>query len=191
MKPHLKLAHHYWETLITSDNLVIDATCGNGLDTLTLAKLSLGKGGSLYAIDIQSNALEATKNLLKENLAEDSFKSMKFVEGCHSVFPSEIQKLTVKLIVYNLGYLPKGDKSLTTRTETTIKSILNAKELICTQGAISIMCYPGHPEGEKEEKALLDLISTWNSHEWDCCYHQWINRPKSPSLLFLKKMKTP
>jgi len=94
----------------------------------------------------------------------------------------------VRLITYNLGYLPGGgDKSLTTKVETTVESVRKALKLIQAGGAISITLYPGHSEGQREETQLLSFIKKLTPLEWNCCHHQWLNRNKSPSLLFIQK----
>lgn len=185
---HIELAHQYWEELIKMGDIVVDATCGNGQDTLFLAKQAVtNDAGILYAIDIQDQAIELTKKLLVANLPHELFERIKFIKGCHSIFPREIIPESVSLIVYNLGYLPGGDKHLTTMQDTTLMSIKNAFPLIKKGGAISITCYPGHTEGKIEEDLLLKFTSTLDPREWSCTHHQWINRNKAPSLLLLQK----
>ena len=95
--------------------------------------------------------------------------------------------LEPRLIVYNLGYLPGGDKSLTTVTDITVKSVQKSLQMIPRGGAVSVTCYPGHLEGEKEEKALLEFCKMLNRKEWNVLFHQWINREKSPSLIWIEK----
>lgn len=177
-RSHLDLAHSYWKRLVQAGDLLIDATCGNGHDTLALASL---QPRLLYAFDIQSQALEsAQKRLEKES-------SIRFIHGCHSQFPPEIASASVKLIVYNLGYLPGGDKETTTQSSTTLESVSKALDLIMPGGAISITCYPGHAEGAREEAALLFFAEQLDKHMWSCCHHRWINRTQAPSLLLLQK----
>lgn len=175
---HIDLAHSYWERLVLPNNTIIDATCGNGHDTLFLASLN---PGTLYACDIQEKAISTTKEKLGEH-----HQNVKFVLGCHSSFPEKIEEGSVKLIVYNLGYLPGGDKAFTTELESTLESIKSARDLIAPGGAISITCYPGHPEGAKEEEKLLEECSKLDPKKWNCCHHRWLNRKNSPSLLFLQ-----
>ncbi len=185
---HLKLAHHYWSELVSLGDLVIDATCGNGQDTLFLAKIALSEdSGTLFAIDIQPAAIESAKKNLIEQLPVPFFDRVKFILGSHATFPEEIKPGTVKLIVYNLGYLPGGDKTRTTLTESTLKSIESALKLISNEGMISITCYPGHEEGKKEEDAILIYCATLDPHHWTCHHHRWINRNNAPSLLIIKK----
>jgi hypothetical protein len=186
---HLDLAHSYWERLIKKGDIIIDATCGNGQDTLRLAQLCLVEEmGSLYAIDILAKAIEHTHRHLEQALEAPLLSRVHFVHACHSTFPETISPNSVQLIIYNLGYLPGGgDKSLTTKVETTLQSLRNALNLIQPGGAISLTLYPGHPEGEREEENILAFVQGLDPLQWNCCNHQWLNRRKSPRLLMLQK----
>jgi len=179
MKAHLDLAKEYWSRLVRQGDVVIDATCGNGHDTLFLAKL----GAKVTGMDIQSDAIETTKKLLDSH----GHSSVELFLGCHSSFPDRITPGSVRLVVYNLGYLPGGDKQKTTQTETTLASVAAAMKLLMPGGAVSITCYPGHPEGSVEEDALLAFAAALLPQEWSCCHHRWLNRLNSPSLLILQK----
>lgn len=181
---HLDLAHGLWAKVVSPGDILIDATCGNGHDTCFLVQL---KAQKVYSIDIQSKALAEAERMAKEYLSEPEQAAIQWILGSHEVFPAEISPASVKLIVYNLGYLPGGDKSLVTRTETTLKSLQKAQDLIMQGGCISITCYPGHAEGACEEKVLLDYASALNPKEWSCCHHRWLNRQHAPSLLFIQR----
>lgn len=186
---HLDLVYSYWQKLVQTGDTIIDATCGNGLDTLKLAQLCLGKEkGWLYAIDILPKAIDLTQTHLRNMLDETILQRVRFVEGCHSNFPEEIQPESVKLIVYNLGYLPGGgDKTRTTMLETTLESVEKGMTLIQPGGAISLTLYPGHPEGRREEENIISFAKELDPLLWNCCHHQWPNRQKSPSLLLLQR----
>lgn len=179
-RSHLDLAQSYWERLVQPGAIVVDATCGNGHDTLFLARL---QPRILYSFDIQPEALESARKQIDKEL----LSSIQFIQGCHSQFPAQISPSSVKLIVYNLGYLPGSDKTITTLTTTTLQSVSNALDLIVPGGAISITCYPGHEEGAREESALLALVEKLEKPLWSCCHHRWINRKLAPSLLLLQK----
>lgn len=177
-RSHLDLAHQYWKRLVASHDIIIDATCGNGHDTRFLASL---KPQKIYAIDIQEKALNEARKRIEEDAA------VSYILGCHSQFPKEIQKNSVKLIVYNLGYLPGGNKSKTTLSSTTIQSLNNAMPLVCAGGMMSITCYPGHDEGQKEQGAVLSWAENLDKSLWSCCHHTWINRSAAPTLLLIQK----
>lgn len=185
---HLELAHAYWDRLVHPGDILIDATCGNGHDTLKLAQL---QPSLLYAFDVQPEALRATQELLQKSLSPPLLTSVRLIQGCHSHFLPEIANGSVKLIVYNLGYLPGGDKGKTTQCSTTLLSVTKALELIAPGGAISITCYPGHEEGEREEKMIMDWAERLDKALWNCCHHRWLNRPKAPSLLLIERQKSP
>lgn len=186
---HLDLAHTYWQSLLRVGDIAIDATCGNGQDTLLLAQLCLNDlQGLIYAIDILPKAVELSKVHLQNNLNEKSFQRIHWHVRCHSQFPQEIATESVKLIVYNLGYLPGGgNKNLTTQVETTLQSLKQALQLIQPGGAVSMTLYPGHSEGEKEEHEILKFVKELSPFSWNCCHHRWLNRAKSPSLLLIQK----
>lgn len=186
--PHLALAHAYWRSHLKPGDLAIDATCGNGHDTHALAKLLLSHPESLLiGLDIQSSALQKTEQLLKQSIPEEHLKKALFQRRCHS----EIDQVPIphppSLIVYNLGYLPGGDKSVTTQTASTMASIQKAIRLIGERGALSITCYPGHPEGKREEEELLLWAESLPYDKWRVCHHRWLNRKQAPSLLWISK----
>lgn len=185
---HLDLAHNYWDQVLSAEDWAVDATCGNGHDTLYLAKKV--KKGKLFVIDKQEEALKATRKLVSEELPLSVEQTIEYIKGCHSDFPKEIAPATLQLIVYNLGYLPGGDKTITTETATTLTSIEKALELIKPGGIITITCYPGHPEGRREEGEILKMCRSIDRKQWSCTHMRWINRNElSPSLLLLQKSK--
>lgn len=185
---HLDLAHHYWQELVEPGDTIIDATCGNGHDALALAEIALQPAtGHLYAMDLQPIALQHTQTLLHAKLAPEVYSRVTFIQQCHSVFPDTIPPESIRLIVYNLGYLPGGDKTLTTLTETTLRSLQNALPLLMSGGCISLTAYPGHAEGEREESELLAFVSRLDPKRWNTCLHRWINRERAPSLCLIQR----
>lgn len=167
MSNHLHLAHAYWKELLNPGDLAIDATCGNGYDSEYLNSL----GAQVIGYDIQQEAIESARARVPNGI---------FHLRSHAQFVEE----EAKLIVYNLGYLPGGNKSITTRVETTFQSVKSAIKIAT---AVSITCYPGHPEGAREEELLVEFVKMLDPRLWIVCYHQWLNRNKAPSLILLKK----
>lgn len=182
------LAHVYWKDYLSIGDSAIDATCGNGHDTLFIAKniLSVDQG-KIYSLDIQTQALAQTRDHLCQNLSPEILKRVELIQSCHSCFPQEIRPKTIKLIVYNLGYLPGGNKEITTSFETTLSSIEKAMDLVADNGLISITCYPGHAAGKIEQTKILKLVEDLHPWKWICCHHVWINRNEAPSLFLLQR----
>lgn len=192
---HLDLSHHYWHNHLRSGDSALDATCGNGHDTLVLARLlfpatpSAARKGQLHILDVQPEALVATQKRLTEALPPSAHTQLHFHLQCHSSFPPAILPATLNLIVYNLGYLPGGNKQRTTRVTTTLLSLQAALPLLKEGGCISLTAYPGHPEGKEEEEALMQFCTTLPPQEWNICHHRFCNRRHSPSLFLIQYRK--
>ncbi len=192
LKTPVTLAHFYWSQILKTGDQVLDATCGQGQDTLFLAETALKEGsGEVHAIDIQTLALEKTRARIELNLSETLLGQISYYEMCHSKLES-MDAGPFDLIVYNLGYLPQGDKSLTTASESSLESFDKALKLLKEGAFLSITCYPGHSQGALEEEATLEWASVLPS-QYDVCHHRWLNRSKrAPSLLLIqRKLKPP
>jgi len=186
---HLDLAHTYWETHLKKTSppyVIVDATCGNGYDTLALAKMALiHTEGALYGIDAQEEAIERTQRRLRSELSAEVMNKISLAHQSHATFPTEIPECD--LVVYNLGYLPGGDKTKTTHPSTTLLSLHHALSRMKKGGLISMTCYPGHIEGAEEEEALLEYTSQLPPQEFLVCHHRINNRSQAPSLLLIFK----
>ena len=115
-------AHSFISKHLLSGDTCIDATAGNGHDSLLMAKLVTSEG-KLFAFDIQSNALTQTRNLLIKN---NCMSQSKLIQECHSVMKNSLDlkfKGKIKVVTFNLGYLPCGDHKITTKKDTTIEAI--------------------------------------------------------------------
>lgn len=162
------LAHSLWrETIIPGVDTVIDATCGNGKDSVALAEMlfdqTLARGNDgeddnreellaqpeLLCIDIQSRAAANTTEALRDVLHSDIFENHCRILGgtSHAPLPQPRNSQSVGLICYNLGWLPGSsadDKSaFATKTVTTMYSLTDAALMLRVGGLLSIMTYPG------------------------------------------------
>lgn len=180
-------AHQLWKQILSQGDWAIDATCGNGKDALYLAQSIAPLSGGLIALDIQEAAITATKQLLGKHFSPDETAFIHLCQQSHETFPEIAHHKPIKIIVYNLGYLPGGNKSLTTLTLITLISVKNALNLLGSQGLLSITCYPGHLEGAREEQALLEWASCLDPKLYSVCHLRWQNRKASPSLLLIQK----
>jgi len=188
MKPHIVCAQQYWKKVVHPGDTLIDATVGNGYDTLFLARLLQGKG-FLIGYDIQKAALEETKKRLEQKLPTEFSRIISLKLQSHAEFDHE-QK-NIKLIVYNLGYLPGGNnKSITTKCSTTLKSIENGLRVLSVPGgAISVTCYPGHEEGAKEQAAMIDFIKKLSPDKWLVRHHLFKDDSNlAPSLIWIQSI---
>jgi len=203
---------------VRPSDTIIDATAGNGHDTLTLARLlAEAGGGSLWACDIQLDAIRRAQARMRDALASDIDLSVvtpshestdewtlitpsgvqvsvRWRHGCHQALLRELKPACVRLVVFNLGYLPGGDKSVVTTAEGTVAALREAQRVVCGGGTVSATVYPGHVEGEREEQAVLEHARALKQEEWSVYHHKWLNqrnkrtgRP-APSLVLIQRL---
>ncbi len=145
------------KVLMTSNlkekDLVIDATVGNGYDSQFLLKYI--PKGYLFGFDIQETAISNTEKLLN-----NKYKNYKLLNTGHENMDKILKDYQgkISLIVFNLGYLPKGDKNITTNYKTTIKAIEKSLKLLNDKGHIVMTIYPGHKEGLKESQKIKEFL---------------------------------
>jgi tRNA A58 N-methylase Trm61 len=144
--------HRALREVIQPGDAVIDATAGNGHDTCCLAE-AVGSKGQVYAFDIQRAALDAARERLRDQgLDERVTWNLAGHEFMSTHLPGHLRG-KIRAITFNLGYLPGGDHSLTTRVPTTLAALEEAIRLLAPGGLITLMIYHGHPEGVEEKKS--------------------------------------
>ena len=126
LKNAVELSHFYLKQFVKEGSFVVDATCGNGGDTVFLAEL-VGENGLVYGFDIQETAIQNTKIRLENAGLSDRVQL--FLDG-HENMEDYLSEQMADAFVFNLGYLPKGDHSLHTKPDTTISAIQTALKYI-------------------------------------------------------------
>ena len=174
---------HIVRAYVEPGDTVIDATCGNGHDTLTLAEM---KPEKLYAFDVQAEAVRATTELLEKTGYRESIAEGRIVlrQMGHEEM-ADVVDPPVKAVVFNLGYLPGGDKKFTTGADTTLAAVRIAMDLIQPDGLICITMYSGHPEGKREREALLDFAEGLNAGKWHTAFISMPNQKHDPPEILL------
>ncbi|MBU5426632.1 methyltransferase domain-containing protein [Tissierella pigra] len=182
----LKIAKDIILNCVKDGQVVVDCTVGNGNDTILLAKL-VGKTGIVYGFDIQKTALEITKeNLACENIDND----VRLIHDGHENIDLYIKE-KVDFIIYNLGYLPKGNKSIKTNKDTTLKSLQKAINILNDSGIILITCYVGHEGGLEEKEEVEEFLKTLNQKQFNVIKYDFINQINHPPILYgVEKSKT-
>ncbi len=175
-----ELAHHYLQLSVREGDRVIDATAGNGIDTLFLAGI-VGKSGHVYAFDVQSEALAATEKKLMENHLKDR---VTLINDGHENLELYVRD-QVAAVIYNLGYLPGGNKDKTTKHETTISSLGKALRLLKNEGLAVLALYPGHGEGKTEQGQLIKYCGRLSPREYNVLYLHLVNQPNEPPELLV------
>ena len=175
----IPFAHSKVKEHINIDDIVVDMTAGNGNDTLFLASLCK----HVYSFDIQANAISNTKNILSRN----GLDNVTLIQDSH-VYVSKYVKDQISCAIFNLGYLPRGDKSITTKGESTLKALDNLFPLLKPNGLVSITVYVGHPEGNKESELLEEYVSALPSNKFNVLLYKNLNKKNAPYNIFIEKI---
>ncbi len=183
----LNIAHDTLKKHIQINDTVIDATVGNGHDTLFLAK-QIGPLGKLFGFDIQQSAIDST-------LAK--FQSIPFTQNLrlfHASHESMKEKIPaeyhgkISAIMFNLGYLPGSDKSIITSTPSTIKALNAACTIIADKGIITVMAYPGHKGGDLETTEIVNWYQQLNKSQFQTdIINSSMNNGTAPILFIIRK----
>ncbi|KAF8719301.1 hypothetical protein HU200_024000 [Digitaria exilis] len=186
-----EVAHAVWRSIVRKGDTVVDATCGNGNDTLALLKMVADERGQgrVYGIDIQDSAIESTSSFLKMAVDDEHQRELvKLFAICHSRMEDIVPKdAPVRLVAFNLGYLPGGDKTLITVPRTTELALEAASRILSSGGLISILVYIGHEGGRDELEVVESFASSLPIDTWASCKLQMVNRPVAPILILLNK----
>ena len=181
MKEIIPFAHQLLKENINEGETVIDATCGNGNDTLFLSNL-VGHSGHIYAFDIQMEAINITKKLLTDH----EYSAITYIHDSHANIdkwlPEEL-KQKVPGVIFNLGYLPKGNKSLITEGHSTIKAIEKSLDYLKNNGIIVIVVYHGHEGGKKEKELILPFVQNLQQNKYHVLKYEFINRANNPPFI--------
>ena len=175
MKRPLEMAHDFLAQVITKDDVVVDATMGNGHDTLFLAKLAK----QVYAFDIQEQALEKTS----QRLQEAGLTNVELILQGHETVDQFVRE--AKAGIFNLGYLPSADKSIITQPQTTIEALEKLCHLLVKGGRIAIMIYYGHEGGDIEKDAVMDFVSQLPQQEYTATIYRTLNQINNPPFLVM------
>ena len=161
-------------------SIAVDATCGNGHDTLWLAQ----RCARVYAFDVQKAAVSATAALL----AEHGVENVSVICDSHALMSKYVAE-QVNIIMFNLGYLPGGDKTVATGSDSTIEALTQSLELLAVNGLVCVIMYWGHPQGAAERRTVLDWAAGLDKGRYHCIHTDMINQPNCPPeiLLITKK----
>lgn len=174
------MAHQMVSARIRPGDLAIDATAGNGHDTLFLAR-SVGPAGRVYVFDVQPEAILQTRH----RLSEAGWNNVEFRLCDHANIAGEIPPEDhgrIAAVMFNLGYLPGSDKSHRTQAATTCRAIEGVLPLLREGGILTVIAYTGHPGGLEEAEAVGVLLQTLSTGEFAVKCHESL-RPDAPRLL--------
>lgn len=165
-------------SLAQKEGTYVDATMGNGNDTLFLARLA-GERGRVFAFDVQKDALHRTKELLKEY---EMTERVRLILDGHEHMDQYVEKESADVICFNFGYLPGGDHSIATEPETSVEAVAEGLRILKKGGVMSLCIYSGGDTGFEERESLLGFLKGLSPREYTVIAQEYYNRKNNPPI---------
>ncbi|CCW40379.1 tRNA (mnm(5)s(2)U34)-methyltransferase [Streptococcus agalactiae] len=176
IKRPIHLSHDFLAEVIDKEAITLDATMGNGNDTVFLAKSSK----KVYAFDIQEEAIAKTK----AKLTEQGISNVELILDGHENLEQYVH-IPLRAAIFNLGYLPSADKTVITKPHTTIKAIKNVLDILEVGGRLSLMVYYGHDGGKSEKDAVIAFVEQLPQNNFATMLYQPLNQVNTPPFLIM------
>ncbi len=180
----ITVSHQWLSEVISEGMITVDATAGNGYDTVFLAA-KVGDKGKVYAFDIQEAAINATEQrLLKAGLAN----RVNLIHAGHENLKSFVVS-PINAMIFNLGYLPGSNKNIVTQAKTTLEALQAGMDLLLPEGLIVLTVYIGHPGGYEEWLELEKYLKSLSKNLWNVIMLKFLNRhSKTPFNIFIQRI---
>jgi hypothetical protein len=181
----LEMSKSMLAEVLAAGDVAVDATVGNGRDTLFLAE-AVGPTGIVHGFDVQEAALGSASSYLAEHAVDNTRLHHAGHEKLFDYVPEE-DLLRLKAVMFNLGWLPGGDKSIVTQPETTLHALGELTRRMHSGSVISIVVYTGHPGGGREGEAVLGFCKALPFQEWTVFRAEYLNKSGKEIFLLLSK----
>lgn len=170
--------HHFIREQVKPGDFCIDATMGNGNDTVLLSRLA-GENGHVLAFDIQEQALQNTTERLKAENCADNYR---LIMRSHEYMGEYADEGSVSCITFNFGYLPGGNHNLATHADSSIRAIAGGLKLLKKQGLMTLCIYSGGDSGFFEKDAILQYVRELDTRNYLVIQSEYANRPHNPPI---------
>ncbi len=185
----VNVAHDLIRDILRPGDIAVDATVGNGHDTVFLAE-QVAPSGHVYGFDIQQAAIESTLEQVRQAHLSDC---LTLIHASHADMNEKIPEYLhskIKAIMFNLGYLPGGDKSIITQTDSTLTALTIAARIVANHGIITLLAYPGHQGGDLETVQVKNWCEQLNSRQFEVNTIYSAERKNSaPRLFAIRKLR--
>jgi predicted methyltransferase len=180
----IELAHLLVQQTLKSGDWVVDATTGNGHDTLWLAPC-VGTLGRVYGFDVQEAALaSAAQRVL-------GLPQVTLIHSGHETLAAQLPpeaRGRIAAVMFNLGFLPGASKAVTTKTDTTLAALGQALDFLAVGGRITLVLYPGHPGGDEEAAAVRAYARRLPATYAASHYARVNSRKPAPELVHIERL---
>ena len=185
----VNVAHDLIEGVLHPGDIAVDATAGNGHDTVFLAG-QIGPSGRVYGFDIQQAAIDSTREKFRQTRLSDC---LTLIHASHAKMNEKIPAHLhgkISAIMFNLGYLPGGDKSVITQTDSTLTALTVAARILAVNGIITLLAYPGHQGGDLETDQVKNWCDRLDTEQFEAStIYSTEHKDSAPRLFVIRKMR--
>lgn len=185
----LNTAHGLVGEVLRPGDIAIDATVGNGHDTAFLVG-QVGPAGKVFGFDVQQAAIDSTRAKIASLPGADC---LTLIPASHAEMADKIPAHyhgNIRAIMFNLGYLPGGDKSIITRTESTLTALTAAARILSANGLITLLAYPGHPGGDEETGQVKNWCERQDENQFKISIiYSAEHKESAPRLFVIRKTR--
>ncbi|MFC3039383.1 class I SAM-dependent methyltransferase [Virgibacillus xinjiangensis] len=184
VKGILDYAHELLKNSVEHGDIVVDATCGNGHDTVFLSRLT-GPEGKVYAFDVQQQAIQNTK----QSLADAACHNVTLIHDSHAHASAYLPDKEIGGAIFNLGYLPRSDKSVVTRGSSTTEALTTLLSRMGKGKMTVLVVYHGHQGGREEKEAVLEYLEQLDQQTYTVLQYAFINQKNDPPFIVAVQKK--
>jgi len=182
-------AHDLIRDILHPGDIAIDATVGNGHDTVFLAE-QVGPSGHVYGFDIQQAAIDSTLEKFRQARSPEC---LTLIHASHADMDERIPTYhhgKVRAIMFNLGYLPGGDKSVITLTDSTLAALTDASRILAVEGIVTLLAYPGHQGGDLETGQVKNWCEQQDTRQFEVStIYSTEHKDTAPRLFVIRKLR--
>ena len=150
----VKLVQDFLAARLTDPGLCIDATCGNGHDTLFLCSVA-GENGRVIGLDIQPQAAANTNALLAAN----GMAAIGRAECCdHRELLRFAPPGSADCVMFNFGWLPGAAHDVHSTADSTLPALQAGLDALKPGGVLAAVLYSGKVIGNAEKKAAAEFF---------------------------------
>ena len=170
--------HEIIRSQAVKGGVYIDATMGNGNDTLMLCQLA-GDKGEVFAFDIQERAIQKTQELL---IKHECMERVRLIQDGHENMDQYVKDSSADVICFNFGYLPGGDHDIATKAATSLSAIEKGLNILKNGGMMSLCIYSGGDTGFEEKEQILSYLKTLPAERYTVIVNEYYNRGNNPPM---------
>ena len=143
-----------------------------------------GKSGTVWAFDIQEQALESTRSLLTEHGFENGLQEgrIHLIQDGHENVDQYLEAESADAVCFNFGYLPGGDHGVATRPDTSVTAVRKALDILKSGGMMSLCIYSGGDTGFEEKDRILAFLKQISPKIFTVITNEYYNRENNPPM---------